>query len=107
MRFTSFVLVILILFTAGTVMAREKTPDVMNTSASTIVLTSNNPSVVGALTSQSGTYNRIYNQGAIDTACGAEVSDSANDGMYYDVLCFQVDDENPIELIVDANGTSG
>jgi len=105
MRFTTFLLVGLLLFATGTAVAREKTPDVINAAANTIVVTSTNPPIFGLLSSQSGTYDRIYNQGAIDTQCGAEVLDSVNDGMYYDILCLQVDDNQPIELIVAAEGT--
>jgi len=106
MRFTTFFLVTLMLLTANTVLAREKTPDVMNASATALVTASFNPPVLGALTAQSGTYDRIYNQGAVDVQCGAEAIDSANDGTYYDLFCLQVDDEDPIELILDAAGTN-
>jgi hypothetical protein len=40
------------------------------------------------------------------TQCGAEAFDSANDGMCFDIYCLQVDDNNPIDLILDANGTN-
>lgn len=105
MRFTTFFLVALLLFATGTAVAGEKTPDVMNTAASTITATSSNPPFFGVISDQLGTYDRIYNQGAVDAQCGAEVLDSANDGMYYDILCLQVDDTNPIELVVAADGT--
>ncbi len=64
-----------------------------------------NPPVAGSLTTSSGTYDRIYTSGGVDAQCGAEAFDSANDGMYFDVYCLQVDDNNPIDLILDANGT--
>ncbi len=87
---------------AGVAQAVEKQPDLMNAAAKATL----NPPTSGSLTLASGTYDRIYTSGTVDAQCGAEAFDSANDGMYYDVYCLQVDDTNPIELILDANGTN-
>ncbi len=101
MRFMTTLLITTLLLTAGTALAREKTPDVRDTAAAATY----NSAIFGTLTTASGVYDRIYNQGNISTQCGAEALDSANDGMYFDVYCLQVDDRNPIELVLDADGT--
>ena len=102
MRFTTSMLCIMLVLAAGTVQAMEKRPDMVNAAAKT----SFNPPESGSLTAASGTYDRIYNLGAVATDCTGEAVDSANNGMYYDLYCLQVDDTNPIELILDANGTN-
>lgn len=105
MRFKILLLASLLLLADQTVLAREKTPDVMNASAPTLAAASFNPALDGVLSFESGTYDRIYNQGNVNTECGAEALDSENDGMFYDMICLQVDDNNPIELVVDPQGT--
>ncbi|MCB1181952.1 hypothetical protein KDM41_00825 [bacterium] len=86
----------------GASQAAEKLPDLMNAKARA----SFNTPIAGSLSLDSGTYDRIYTKGDVDADCGAETFDSANDGMYYDIYCLQVDDNQPIELIVDALGTN-
>ena len=105
MRFRTLLVLSLLLLTVGTAIAREKTPNISNTSAELLASASFNPPFFGLLSDQSGTYDRIYNQGSVSTQCDAEALDSANDGMYFDLICLHVDDSNPIELIVDAEGT--
>jgi len=104
MRFTIYLLCVLLLLTAGNALAREKTPDMMDFAARASAAF--NPPESGSLTVMSSTYDRIYNLGAVDAQCGAEAIDSENDGMYYDLYCLQVDDTNPIELVLDAGGTN-
>ncbi len=101
MRCTISMICILLITTAGSALAREKFPDTTNVTAKS----SYTQMVGGALTSTSDTYDRIYTLGSVDAQCGAETFDSANDGMYYDVYCLQVDDNNPIELVLDGAGT--
>ncbi len=102
MRITTSLLCILLIFTASTALSQEKSADVLDVRADK---SSNGSLVAGSLTTISGTYDRIYTMGQVDANCGAETSDSANDGMYYDVYCLQVDDTKPIELVLDASGT--
>jgi hypothetical protein len=102
MRFTTSMLSILLVLGAGAALALEKTPDVINVAAKA----SFSPPVSGSLSEFSGTYDRIYTQGMIDAQCGAEAFDSINDAMYFDVYCLQVDDDQPIELVLDAAGTN-
>lgn len=101
MRFTNFLLSIFLLVGAGTALALEKTPDLINVPAKA----SFSPPVSGTLSEISGTYDRIYTHGMVDAQCGAEAFDSVNDDMYFDVYCLQVDDDQPIELVLDAAGT--
>ncbi len=102
MRFATSIFCLFLILTAGSALAREKTLDTMNAAA----IASFAPPVSGSLTAASGTYDRIYTTGNIDAQCGAETTDSANDGMYYDLYCLQVDDYQPIEMILDASGTN-
>ncbi len=102
MRSITSLICLALILAASTALAVEKQPDIMNVAAKTTL----NPPVAGSLTLASGTYDRIYTSGSIDAQCGAEAFDSANDGMYFDVYCLQVDDANPIDLILDANGTN-
>lgn len=92
----------LLALAVGPAPAAEKMPDLVNVAAEP----SWNPPVSGSLTTLSGVWDRIYNLGDVAPGCGAEALDSANDGMYYDLYCLQVDDNQPIELVLDANGTN-
>jgi hypothetical protein len=102
MRFKTFLLGLALIFATSSALAVEKKPDLMNVVAKATLT----PPVAGSLTTSSGTYDRIYTSGGVDAQCGAEAFDSANDGMYFDIYCLQVDDNNPIDLILDANGTN-
>jgi hypothetical protein len=102
MRSTTSLLCILAILTAGSAQAYEKKPDFANAVPSKSL----GQSVTGTLSASSATYDRIYNAGEVDAQCGAPALDSANNGMYFDVYCLQVDDHNPIELVLDATGTN-
>lgn len=102
MRSITTLLCFLAVLAAGSAQAFEKKPDLANAAAGKSLV----GSVSGTLTTASATYDRIYNSGEVDAECGAPVLDSANNGMYFDVYCLQVDDHNPIELVLDANGTN-
>ncbi len=101
MRFATFILFLSLLLVAGSALAVEKTPDILDITARA----SYNPPASGTLDSNSGTYTGVYTVGLADGQCGAETIDSSNDGVYYDVYCLQVDDSNPIELVLDPVGT--
>jgi hypothetical protein len=81
---------------AGPAAAGEKQPDKRDVAPDKAYTLS----FSGSLTAVSGTYDRIYT-GAVDASCGAPANDSMNDGMAFDMICIEVSDTQPIELIVD------
>ncbi len=102
MRFTTSLIIGLLLATAGTAQAREKKVDLTEISAKAGF----NSPTAGSLTAMSPTYDRIYATGLANAPCSTPTLDSANNGMYYDIYCLQTDDTNPVELILDINGTN-
>ena len=95
---TTLVLALLV----GTAFAELKRPDVRDATmqeGSRIVIT-------GTLDSNSPTWNRGFNNvDGPDPNCGFLLTDSS-DGQYYDLICITSTDDNPIEVIVDAAGTT-
>jgi hypothetical protein len=68
-----------------------------------------NPSraeITGELDGNSPTWNRSFGSGVPSPACAFPLSLSANTGQYYDVICVQATDQNPIEVEVTVEGTS-
>lgn len=68
-----------------------------------------NPSraeITGELDGSSPTWNRSFGSGVPSPACAFPLTLSSNTGQYYDVICIQVTDQNPIEVEVTPTGTS-
>ena len=101
MRLITILLSILLVLAAGTALAEEKAPDTREVAVP--ATKSFELPVGGTLDETSGAYDRIYTKGAMSLQCDAESFDSVNDGMYYDLHCLQVDDYQPIELILDGD----
>jgi hypothetical protein len=59
----------------------------------------------GTLDGSSPIYDRIYGT-TVDAACGAQVFDSLNDGMAFDIQCVEVMDTNPIAIILSSDLTT-
>ena len=100
MKFVNVTLIALVLM-AGAAFADEKMIDHQNAlpnAASRGVLN-------GALTENSSTYDRIYS-GVLSLDCASEVSDSGNDGTSFEMICFEVSDSEPIEMVADPTLTT-
>jgi hypothetical protein len=83
--------------------ASEKAVDLVDArpgAASRIVIS-------GTLDANSAIYNRAYyNATPADPDCAYPVLDSSLDGQSYTTFCISSTDANPIEVIVDASGTT-
>lgn len=76
--------------------AGEKTTDTDNASPVTTV----RDTWTGSLTSTSPVWDRIFG-GAVSLECASNVSDSSQDGEYFELFCVEVTDSSPIEIIMD------
>ncbi|MCK5438875.1 MAG: hypothetical protein KAI97_02975 [Gemmatimonadetes bacterium] len=87
---------------ATTALAELKRPDTKD-------VVYENPSLMvisGTLDSSSPTWNRGFNNvDPPDLGCNFLMNDSS-DGQFYDVFCITGTDDNPVEIIVDANATT-
>ena len=99
MKFVN-VLIIALMLVSGAAFAAEKEADTQNAvpTRSTLGVIS------GALDADSPVYDRIFS-GAVSLECASEVSDSSQDGMFFDMFCIEVSSSDPIELIVDPAAT--
>ncbi len=101
MRLISTLFSIALVLAASVALAEEKAPDTRELAAPTAK--SLELPLSGSLSATSGAYDRIYTTGSVSLECSAETFDSVNDGSYYDLHCLQVDDYQPIELILDGD----
>lgn len=62
--------------------------------------------ITGMLDGSSPTWNRAFGSGAASPDCMFQLTDSGNDGQYYDQICITTTDDTPIEIVVDAGGTT-
>jgi hypothetical protein len=93
---------VLALVMATSVLAVEKKPDVKDAAIESPVLIV----IEGTLDANSPTWNRGYNNvDPPDLSCNFPLSDSS-DGQYYDLFCITANDDNPVEIIVDAAATT-
>ena len=76
--------------------AGEKTTDTVNATPATTV----RDTWTGSLTANSPVWDRIYG-GSLSLECASNVSDSSQDGEYFELFCVEVTDSNPIEIIMD------
>ncbi len=94
--------ILMVVLLAGTAIAEVKAPDTVNATIS-------NPSrieITGTLDSSSPIWNRAYNNaGTPDPNCNYPMTDSS-DGQYFDMICITSTDDNPIEVIVNVDGTT-
>ena len=62
--------------------------------------------ITGMLDSSSPTWNRAFGSGTPSpTDCAFVLTDSGNDGQYYDQMCITSTDDMPIEIVVDGDAT--
>ena len=96
---TALVLALVLTTTAFAEMKRPDTKDVVFENPSLMVIS-------GTLDSSSPIWNRGFNNvDPPDLGCNFLINDSS-DGQYYDVFCITGTDDNPVEIIVDANATT-
>jgi len=95
MKFVNVMLIALMLV-AGAAMAGEKQVDSQNI----LPVAASRGTISGTLDGNSSTYDRIYS-GSLSLECSSNVSDSSQNGTYFDIFCFQVSDTEPIEMICD------
>ena len=96
---TALVLALVLATTALAEMKRPDTKDVVFENPSLMVIS-------GTLDSSSPTWNRGFNNvDPPDLGCNFLMNDSS-DGQFYDVFCITGTDDNPVEIIVDANATT-
>jgi hypothetical protein len=68
-----------------------------------------NPSraeITGELDGNSPTWNRSFGGGVYSPECAFALTLSGNTGQYYDAICIEVTDQNPIEVEVTTDGTT-
>lgn len=90
------VMLIALMLVAGAALATEKQIDSQNA----LPNTDSRGTLSGTLDENSATYDRIYS-GTLSLECASNVVDSGNDGTYFELICFQVSDSEPIEMITD------
>ncbi len=95
MKFVNVLLIAAVLM-AGAAFADEKMIDDQNA----LPNAATRGTINGTLNENSSTYDRIYS-GTLSLDCASPVSDSGNDGTYFEMICFQVSDSEPIEMITD------
>lgn len=62
--------------------------------------------ITGELTTNSPTWHRSFGSGTPSPDCAFPLTLSGNTGQYFDAVCIQVTDENPIEVEVTVDGTT-
>jgi len=62
--------------------------------------------ITGTLDSSSPTWNRAFGSGSAMPDCMFGLTDSGADGQYFDQFCITSTDDNPIEIVVNAGGTT-
>ncbi|MCP4291212.1 MAG: hypothetical protein GY780_05195 [bacterium] len=93
MKFVNLILVPLMLV-AGVAFANEKGIDNQNAVSNA----ANRGVISGTLDENSPTYDRVFT-GMLSLDCFSNVEDSSNDGTYFEIICFEVSDSEPIEMI--------
>ena len=62
--------------------------------------------ITGTLDASSPTWNRAFGGGAPMVDCMFGLTDSSIDGQTFDQICITSTDDNPIEIVVDADATT-
>jgi len=93
-------IILLTLLIAGVAFA-EKVPDVDEARP----ILDSRAVFSGTLDANSETWNRFFG-GSVSLECMSEVIDSSTDGQYYEVFCIMTTDMEPIEVVVDPDGTT-
>lgn len=62
--------------------------------------------ITGELDGNSPTWNRSFGSGVYSPECAFPLTLSSNTGQYYDAICIEVTDQNPIEVEVTVDGTT-
>lgn len=100
-QFLSSLLLGLLLVSSA--LATEKLPDVKDG----VMENGSRIAIAGTLDGSSPIFNRPLDPVLPPaTACDFPLVDSASDGQYYAVICITSTNDNPVEIIVDAAGTT-